>query len=65
LGLIFGFSKFVDYILEEHKIISASRQAVKVNPRILIHNCLDENDETLTMRLAIRSSGVGGNINMF
>jgi hypothetical protein len=43
----------VRYILEEHKIVTATKQTRNVDPRILLLNSIDTADETLTLRLAL------------
>lgn len=40
------------YILEEHKIVTATKLTRSVDPRIILLNTIDPQDETLTLRLA-------------
>ncbi len=42
----------VRYILEEHKIVTATKQTRNVDPRMILLNTIDPSDETLTLRLA-------------
>jgi hypothetical protein len=42
----------VRYILEEHKIVTATKQTRNVDPRIILLNTIDTSDETLSLRLA-------------
>jgi len=42
----------VRYILEEHKIVTATKLTRNVDPRIILLNTIDPQDETLTLRLA-------------
>lgn len=41
------------YILEEHKIVTATKQTRRVDPRIILLNTIDVADETLTLRLCL------------
>lgn len=50
LAILFDFEKFVRYVLEEHKVLSNTRQPKNVDPRIIL---ADEEDETFSLRLAI------------
>lgn len=43
----------VKYILGEHKVMNQQRQLKLVDPRLILINNYDPEDETLTLRLAI------------
>ena len=45
---------FVRYLLKEHQTITSSRQSKLVDPRIILSNSFSEEDETLTLRLALQ-----------
>ena len=47
------------YILSEHKTLNVQRELRTIDPRIILVNHFDNDDETLTLRLA------GGNADMF
>jgi hypothetical protein len=51
----------IKYILKEHQVITSSRQTKLVDPRIILNNSYAEEDETLTLRLAINT----GNYQIF
>jgi hypothetical protein len=53
MAVINKFYTVVNYILSEHRIIASNRQLVGVDPRIILANRENEDDETLTLRLAI------------
>jgi hypothetical protein len=50
LGVHHGFSKFTNYILNDLKVMTASRQTKNIDPRIILMN---EEDETYTLRTAV------------
>lgn len=56
-----GHIDLVKYILFEHRIFSNTRQTRTMDPRIILLNHDNEDDESLTLRLAIQS----GNVELF
>jgi hypothetical protein len=59
LAARFNCFNLVKYILSEHKILNVQRELRTIDPRIILVNHFDNDDETLTLRLA------GGNADMF
>jgi hypothetical protein len=53
LATIYQFYNVVNYILSEHKVIASNRQLTNVDPRIILANRENEDDETQTVRLSI------------
>jgi len=54
LAVMSGSLDTVKFILEEFRITLQARLTRKVNPRIILTNFMDEEDESLTLRLAIQ-----------
>lgn len=58
LAAINGHYELVRYILLEHKIFSNMKQTRSLDPRAILINHYQEDDEALTLRLAIQSGHV-------
>ena len=54
LAVQFNGFELVKYILTDHKINTTTRQAKSVDPRIIVTD--QEDDETLTLRLAVNNN---------
>lgn len=59
MALLHNFSNMVQYIMSDHKVLTSSKQTPKsVDPRLLVLGTDTDEDETLTIRLAIMNNNL-------
>ena len=59
MALIHNFSNMVQYIMSDHKVLTSSKQTPKsVDPWLLVLGTDTDEEETLTIRLAIMNNNL-------